>query len=210
LRVKVCGITSGRDAARAVDCGAHALGFNFYPPSPRYLPPSDAREIIRHLPPFVTTVGVFVNAGSPEWVAEQARLAGVQVLQLHGDESPAYCASLRDWPVVKALRVRDRIDERVVREYQVHALLLDAHDGSLYGGTGRSFDWEAVSGLLDAGPIILAGGLNPANVTEAIRRVRPYAVDVCTGVETEPGVKDPELLARFMQEVRRAELQDLR
>jgi phosphoribosylanthranilate isomerase len=205
MKVKVCGITSYEDAAMALDQGVDALGFNFYPPSPRYIQPADARLIIRRLPPFATSVGVFVNVANPVLAAGTAHLAGVQVLQLHGNEDPEYCRMLYRWPLIKAVHIGSSgIDEDLkdLKEYQVQAFLLDSKDGILFGGTGKSFNWNRVKRIRTIRPIILAGGLRLDNVREAVRIVMPYAVDVCSGVESAPGKKDAGKLSEFMNEVR--------
>jgi phosphoribosylanthranilate isomerase len=202
MKVKICGITGYDDAVMALDAGADALGFNFFPPSPRYIDPAAARAVIRRLPPFTVTVGLFVNVPEPEKVKETAGVAGVEVLQLHGDESPEYCRSLSDFPLIKVLRIGDRPLDQNLDRYPVQAFLLDVKDDLLFGGTGMSFDWNLAQGLDRSRPIILAGGLRSDNVQEAIRKVRPYAVDVCSGVEKEPGKKDKAKLAAFMNEVR--------
>ena len=202
MKVKVCGITSYEDASMALDQGVDALGFNFFPPSPRYLKPSDARSIIRSLPPFVSTVGLFVNVAEADQVLEMARVAGVQVLQLHGDETPEYCGRLAPWPLIKALRIGGNDIPRDLDAYPVQGFLLDAKDDALFGGTGRSFDWSLAKGIQRIRPIILAGGLRPDNVREAIRIVAPYGVDVCSGVESAPGKKDAKKIMCFMSEVR--------
>jgi phosphoribosylanthranilate isomerase len=202
MKVKVCGITSYEDAVMVLDHGVDALGFNFYPPSPRFLKPDDACAIIRRLPPFVTTVGLFVNVAEASLVAEMAKTAGVQVLQLHGDETPEYCRQLESWTLIKALRMGDGAVPGDLDAYPVQGFLLDAKDDVLFGGTGRSFDWSLAGSLQHSRPIILAGGLRPDNVKEAIRRVRPYGVDVCSGVESAPGRKDPKKIVQFMNEVR--------
>jgi phosphoribosylanthranilate isomerase len=199
MKVKVCGITNYHDAALALDQGVDALGFNFFPPSPRYIDPAGAHEIIRRLPPFSISVGLFVNAGIEEAI-KIARSAGVQAIQLHGDESPEYCRKLSDWPLLKAIRVGEDGLPDNLQEYPVRAFVLDVKDDVLFGGTGRSFDWRLARGVRH--PFILAGGLRPDNVREAIRAARPYGVDVCSGVEALPGKKDPKLLADFMNEVR--------
>lgn len=205
MKVKICGITCAEDALAAVAAGADALGFNFCPASPRYLDPRNARDIVRGLPPFVTAVGVFVDVVSPEEVRRIARLSGVSVLQLHGEESPDYCRRLRgSYPLIKALRLGGRLNRQTLGEYPVQAFLLDTYDETRRGGTGKTFDWSLAGSLADLRPIILAGGLTPDNVAAAVRAVRPYAVDVCSGVEARPGKKDPEKLARFVEEVRRA------
>jgi phosphoribosylanthranilate isomerase len=202
MKVKICGITSFEDAIMALDAGADALGFNFYPSSPRYIDPLEAHAIVRRLPPLAVTVGLFVNVERPAKAADIARTAGVQVLQLHGDESPEYCRELSDWPLIKVLR----IGEEPVREdldlYPVRAFLLDVRDDRLFGGTGLSFDWNLAKGIDRKRPVILAGGLRKENVRAAIEAVRPYAIDLCSGVESRPGKKDPEKLKGFMDEVR--------
>lgn len=204
VRVKICGITSYEDAALALDLGADALGFNFYPPSPRFIEVTAARAIIRRLPPFAVTVGVFVNAADPAEVAANARAAGVEVLQLHGDEPAEYGRALGGWPLIKAVRV-DKDGFRVdAFDFPAQAFLLDAKDELLFGGTGKTFDWQMAQHLIAGVRIVLAGGLNPENVCEAIRVVRPYAVDVCSGVENRPGKKDADKLAALMREVTHA------
>jgi len=202
MKVKVCGITSYEDAAMLLDHGVDALGFNFYPPSPRFLKTGDARAIIRRLPPFVTTVGLFVNVAEAGLVSEMAKTAGVQVVQLHGDETPEYCRRLESWPLIKALRIGDGGMPKDLDAYPVQGFLLDAKDDVLFGGTGRSFDWTLADSLQRSRPIILAGWLRPDNVKEAIRMVRPYGVDVCSGVESAPGRKDAKKIVKFMNEVR--------
>ena len=204
MRVKVCGITSYEDAAMALDQGVDVLGFNFFAKSSRYIDPLAARSIIQRLPPFVTAVGLFVNQPEAGDVAEAAQEAGVRVLQLHGDESPEYCRRLSSWTVIKVLRLDGRGVTEDLGEYSVQAFLLDSRDDDRFGGTGLRFDWSLVEPVRAFGPIILAGGLKPENVAEAIRSVRPYGVDVCSGVESVPGRKDKGKLAAFMKEVRNA------
>ena len=202
MRVKICGITSYEDAVLALDEGADALGFNFFPPSPRYIDPGAANAIIRRLPPFSVTVGLFVNVERTEVLAKTARFAGVEVIQLHGDESPDYCGELSGWPLIKALRIGEDPVCEDLGKYPVRAFLLDVKDELLFGGTGKSFDWKLAQNIDRTRPVILAGGLRPDNIREAIRLVQPYGVDVCSGVEREPGKKDPVKLAEFMKEVR--------
>jgi len=204
MRVKVCGITNLDDALLASNLGADALGFNFFPASPRYIDPGSAGVIIRQLPPLVAMVGVFVNVETPEELLRMARASGVQVLQLHGDETPEYCHALRPWPLIKAVRVGNGPPGDDPSRYPVQAFLLDARDDVLFGGTGRTFDWKDASAIGRSRPLILAGGLNPGNVARAIRTVDPYAVDVCSGVERSPGCKDPGRLKKFMDEVSNA------
>jgi phosphoribosylanthranilate isomerase len=202
MKVKVCGITSYEDAAMALDQGVDALGFNFFPRSPRYVSPMAVRRIIERLPPFAVIVGLFVNVPQQEDVSEMARVAGIQVVQLHGDESPEYCRRLGEWPLIKALRIGKSRTEDNLEDYPVRAFLLDSKDDVLFGGTGKSFDWNRALEVKKVRPVILAGGLRPDNVQEAIRTVMPYAVDVCSGVESAPGKKDGRRLKEFMDEVR--------
>jgi len=196
-RIKICGITSREDALAAVECGADALGFVFAESS-RQIAPDRAGDIIASLPPMVTTVGVFVDE-SHRRVREIALRCHLNALQFHGNESPAYCRGFYR-KVIKAFRVRDGSIARDLAGYDVDACLLDSPAG---GGTGRTFDWELVRGI--TGRIILAGGLTPDNVAEAIQRVRPYAVDVSSGVESEPGKKDRRLMEKFVRQVRECE-----
>jgi len=202
MKVKVCGITNYEDAVMALDAGVDALGFNFFRRSPRYIRPEDARTIICRLPPFAVTVGLFVNVVEPGEVSSAARVAGVQVLQLHGDETAVYCAALAGWTLIKAVRIGEDGIPAGLEEYPVQAFLLDARDDALFGGTGKSFDWSLARDMQRMRPVVLAGGLRPDNVREAIRVVAPYAVDVCSGVECAPGRKDAAKLRQFMDEVR--------
>lgn len=203
-RVKICGITREQDALEAVRCGADALGLVFYPPSPRCVTLEQAATITRRLPPFVTLVGLFVNADR-ETIAEAVAAARISLIQFHGNECPDYCAE-HDRPWIKALRMKDGLDlEQAASDYgAAAALLLDAYRPGVPGGTGETFDWDRIPAQF-AGRIILAGGLSPANISEAVRRVRPYAVDVSGGVEAAPGRKDAGKIAAFMRGVRLGE-----
>ena len=203
-RVKICGITSTRDAMLAVEQGADALGFVFYPPSPRYVSLDLAASIIAELPPFVTTVGLFVNAEREE-IACAVELAKIDLIQFHGNESADYCAA-HGRPWIKAIRMREDVDlKQAARDYaDASALLLDAYSPGIPGGTGESFDWHRIPPELSC-KIILAGGLTPDNVSEAICHSRPYAVDVSGGVEASKGIKNADKIARFMRGVRVAE-----
>jgi len=202
--VKICGITRADDALAAVRLGARALGFVFYASSPRHVTRPHAAEIIRALPPFVSAVGLFVNpeAGEVERVLAQVPL---DLLQFHGEETPEFCARF-EVPYLKAARVRAGLDLlQYARHYgTARGLLLDAFAEGAHGGTGTVFDWSLIPRELPC-PVILSGGLTPANVAEAIRRVRPWAVDVSSGVEASPGIKDPLKIAAFMKEVNGAE-----
>lgn len=205
VRVKICGITNWPDARLACDAGAHALGFNFYPPSPRALSPAAAWEIRRRLPPFLEAVGVFVN-WEPAAVGSLAASLRLQAAQLHGDETPKSVAALaRRIAVIKALRVDGSFSLARLAKYRAAAaFLLDGSRAGQYGGTGQTVDWEVARRAAQSRLIILAGGLTPENVAEAIRVVRPYAVDVASGVESQPGKKDPVKLREFVQEAERA------
>lgn len=187
-KVKICGITTGADAHMAVAAGADMIGLNFYPPSPRYVTPEQAQAIVARLPADVPAVGVFVNASLDE-VIRVAQTSGVQIVQLHGDESPAMCQQL-PWRIVKTFRFTDQVQPEMMRQYRVEAFLIEGFHATVYGGGGAQADWPRVAALHHYGRIILAGGLTPENVREAIRIVHPYAVDVCSGVEATPGTKD--------------------
>lgn len=198
-RIKICGITNLADALAAVEAGADALGFNFYEGSPRYLAPEAARAIVREVPAAVLCVGVFVNE-TREAVERAVAESGVAAAQLHGDESPEFCETLRVPRVIKALRVRGRFDEGGAALYKTtEAILLDAYDPRAWGGTGRTCDWESARRVREAVPrLYLAGGLTPENVADAVRTVGPYGVDVCGGVERAPGLKEHALVRKFV------------
>jgi len=200
VRIKICGITNLEDALVATELGADAVGFVFYEKSPRYINPRTAALIIRELPPFVATVGVFVNE-PPEKLVDIAKQSGVGCVQLHGDETPEYCASL-GLRTIKALRVKDAYVLNELRSFTVSGILLDTYREGVPGGTGETFDWEIAAEAAKAGRIILSGGLTPGNVKQAIEKVRPYAVDVSSGVESKPGRKDHEKLRKFFEQVR--------
>ena len=203
VRVKICGITNVRDARLAAGLGADALGFNFYRYSPRFIKPERARAIIAALPPFVTTVGVFVDE-PPKIVMEICRMCGLDAVQLHGNERPVRVDEILGVRRIKAIRVAGLKDVERCSRYNVEAFLLDAYVPNRRGGTGKTFKWELAREAQKFGPIILAGGLTPENVEEAIRAARPYAVDVASGVEPEPGKKDKALMAEFIQRAREA------
>ena len=201
-RVKICGITNLADARAAVEAGADALGFVFYADSPRHVTRKDAANICQALPPLVVKVGVFVN--ELEYEIEQAlQDCLLNALQFHGDEPPGFCTKFAA-KSIKAIRMRNETALHAATDYDdVDALLLDTYTEAARGGTGQAFDWSLAERAKQIGPpLILSGGLTPANVAEAIRRVRPYAVDVSSGVEREPGRKDPEKLRRFIDAVR--------
>lgn len=194
VHAKICGITNREDALCAVNCGADAVGFIFYEKSPRYVAPEKAAEIICELPPFVTPVGVFVNAPH---IDATVRLAGLRAIQLHGDEPPEACLG-HEVPVIRVLRVGNEFDALALRSYPVHTFLLDTARAGSYGGTGETFDWAKAREAKNYGRIILSGGLNPDNVREAIEQVTPYAVDTSSGVEAEPGKKDHKKVRDFL------------
>lgn len=200
VKVKICGIRKLIDALLAAEAGADAVGFVFHQPSPRYIDPEDAGRIISDLPPFLTTVGVFVNE-EKEKAKDVAGQAGVDVIQLHGDEPPEYCRGFHQ-KLIKSFRVNKTFDCRVLRTYHVNAFLLDAYDEAAYGGTGKTFDWEVIREARKYGPIILAGGLNPENAARAVKEARPYAVDVSSGVESEKGIKDHKKILKFIRAVK--------
>ncbi|PLY15463.1 MAG: phosphoribosylanthranilate isomerase [Sedimenticola sp.] len=202
-RVKICGITRAEDARTAVDQGADAIGLVFYPPSPRSVTPERAAEIVQTLPPFVTVVGLFVNE-DPNRIESILSRVPLDLLQFHGDEHPAEC-SRYERPFLKAVRMREDIDLRALAESyaDARALLLDSYRKGVPGGTGESFEWDRIPPEL-AGTIVLAGGLGPDNIEQAIRKVRPYAVDVSGGVERDKGIKDADKIAAFMRGVESA------
>ncbi|MEM7009808.1 MAG: phosphoribosylanthranilate isomerase [Thermodesulfobacteriota bacterium] len=199
-KVKICGITNLEDAQAAVELGTDALGFIFYKDSKRYVEPQIAGDIISKLPPFITTVGVFVNA-SVEDISEIQEKTQVSALQLHGDESPEFCSSLQG-KIIKVLRVKDKHDLDPLAQYPVEAILLDTYSDKEYGGTGSTFDWGVLKDLKTDKKIILSGGLTPENVSEAISTVRPYAVDVSSGVEASAGKKDHIKLKQFFEAIK--------
>ena len=200
--VKICGITNLDDAVAAVAAGVDALGFNFYKPSPRYITPDAAREIIAQLPNSILKVGVFVNEDSPKTVRSIANESGVTALQLHGDESPDYCRDLAaNQFVIKALPVSNDFDKNLVQRYEVDAIMLDTKHKTLRGGTGRVFDWS-IAKQVSKTKLFLAGGLSPENVADAIESVRPYAVDACSSLEDRPGKKNEERMRAFVAAVR--------
>jgi len=199
-RVKICGITTWADARLSVDLGASALGFNFYPPSPRAISPAGAWNIIRRLPPFVEAVGVFVN-WPPLVVDALARALRLGSVQLHGSESPEEVAELgHRHRVIKAVQVGRGFRLASLSKYRgADALLLDGFSQDLHGGTGRTVDWKLARAARRFAPIVLAGGLVPENIGEAVRVARPYAVDVASGVEAQPGKKDPAKLRALFE-----------
>ena len=200
VRIKICGITNPKDAIAACELGADALGFIFYNGSKRYIEPEKARAIVSELPPFISTVGVFVNQDVPE-IESVVETVGIDTVQLHGDESADFCSKI-PLRVIKAVRVKEFVDADAVELYPVQAILFDKLDENMYGGTGKSFDWEALRGVNIPQKVILSGGLTHENVSEAIKTVGPYAVDVSSGVEDSPGYKNHLKLREFIEAVR--------
>lgn len=204
MKIKICGITNAEDANVAVTAGADALGFVMYRKSPRWVEPEVARSIIASLPPFVLPVGVFVNEEA-ERVRSLMDECGFALAQLHGDESALYCQNLSR-PVLKALRLKDRATFLALAEFQgranVRGFLIDAFSDQAYGGTGQMVDWALAQEAARSSQVILAGGLNPTNVAGAIQMVRPYGVDVSSGVEQRPGKKDQDKLKAFIEAAR--------
>ncbi len=202
-RIKICGLTRAQDVDAAVAAGADALGFVFYPASPRYVSIEQAAALMARVPPFVTIVALFVNA-DPAWVREALARLPIQLLQFHGDETEADCLQYGR-PYIRAARMRAGVDlvEYAASFPSARGLLLDAFVEG-YGGGGKVFDWSLIPPGFDR-PLILSGGLSADNVIDAVRRVRPWAVDVSSGVEAEKGIKDAEAIARFTSGVRDAD-----
>ncbi|AJF07207.1 phosphoribosylanthranilate isomerase [Geoalkalibacter subterraneus] len=199
VRIKICGITSVEDGLHAARCGADALGFVFYDRSPRCIAPEDACEIVRRLPPFVSTVGLFVNE-EPSRIERIAQMCSLDMIQVHGDEEPDQCR-IAGRRVIKALRLRDRTSLLMVERFSDCGVLLDAWVSNSYGGTGQCCNWGLAAEAARCRPVILAGGLDPDNVAEAISVVHPFAVDVSSGVESAPGRKDPLKVEAFIRNV---------
>jgi phosphoribosylanthranilate isomerase len=201
-KVKICGITNLEDALLSADFGADALGFNFYPGSTRYIDEGRAESIVERLTKPILKVGIFVNQ-TIEDIIDAEGIAELDLLQLHGNESPAFVTELRtrtDAKIIKAFRVGPDFDVKTVNEYRVDGVLLDSFSGHVWGGSGESFDWKTAKAVRDLVPeLYLAGGLSPENVAEAIATVHPYAVDVASRVESTPGKKDPKKLEAFIR-----------
>lgn len=198
VRVKICGITNLEDALLAVEQGADALGFIFAE-SPRRIEPETAKSISEALPPLVNRVGVFVNEtlGKVKGIISRCNL---DTLQFHGNELPSYCGNFRE-KVIKSFQIKDGQGLPLLSSYSVDAFLLDTYVDDLPGGTGKTFNWKIAKQANGYGTVILSGGLNPENVAQAIKEAQPYAVDVASGIETEPGKKDPDKLKAFMEAI---------
>lgn len=204
MKIKICGITNAEDAALAVSLGADALGFILYRQSPRFVEPAVVRAIVAELPPFVLPIGVFVNEEA-DVVRHLMDECGLALAQLHGDETASYCHSLGR-QALKALRLKDRGAFLALAEFQgranIRGFVIDAFSEQAYGGTGQTVDWTLAAEAARAAPILLAGGLTPSNVSQAIQAVRPYGVDVSSGVEARPGKKDPVKVKAFIEAAR--------
>ncbi len=199
-KVKICGIRNLQDAIFAVDYGADAIGFVFAK-SIRKVSKEKARTIVRKLPPFVTTVGLFVNETAEDMEAT-CRFCGLDAIQLHGNEPPDIINKLKDFKIIKAFRIQNEKDISPIRKYKPNAILLDGYSENKMGGTGTTFDWKIVKKISTPIPIIVAGGLTHLNVSRAIKIVKPYGVDVSSGVETKPGQKDKRLIKKFIDTVK--------
>ncbi len=197
VKVKICGITNYKDAAAATDMGADILGFNFYPRSPRYIAPEEVIKIINKLPAFVDIAGVFVN-DSLEHIRKIMRQCPLNWVQLHGDENPEFCQSLVSVKTMKALRIKEKKDIQQAENYFTDAILLDAYNPKKYGGTGISFDWNVIGHI--GKRIFLAGGINPDNVEAAVE-LGVYGIDVCSGIESEPGKKDHKKMKKLFENI---------
>ncbi|MDD5773286.1 MAG: phosphoribosylanthranilate isomerase [bacterium] len=201
-KIKICGITKLEDALACIDYGADAIGFVFAE-SPRRIDRSRCKEIVDRLPPFITTVGLFANQPQKE-VDETVKYLHLDILQFHGDESPEFCSNFNK-RIIKAFRISDKNDLKKLDNYKVSAYLLDSYDSKKLGGTGKTFDWGLIKGIKNK-RIILAGGLTPDNVGEAIRECLPYGVDVSSGVEKSPGIKDHKKIKKFIEAVKRNDI----
>jgi len=200
--IKICGITNLEDASFAAACGVDALGFNFYSKSPRYVTPESAKGIIERIPDGITKVGVFVNHDALE-VKKTVEFCGLDLVQLHGDESSEYCGQFPAALLIKAFSPRGKGDLRELSSYPVRAILVDAYDPLRYGGTGKRSDWRIAVKVKETHLLIIAGGLNTDNIREAIEIVSPHAVDINSGAESSPGRKDPEKVRKIVEIVRR-------
>lgn len=201
IKIKICGITNAEDGLLAAEYGADTLGFIFYPQSRRYVTPERAAAIIKELPPLTFKIGVFVDA-EPEEILKTVNGCRLDGVQLHGHETPEFCSRFRR-RVIKGLRPQREEEVKNIADYRVDAFLLDSYHPDVMGGTGSTFDWElAVAAKMFGIPVILSGGLNPENVAEAVRLVKPYGIDVASGVETFQGKKDPEKLKEFIEQAR--------
>lgn len=204
-QVKICGITNEDDALYAADCGADALGFIFYSPSPRYIAPDKAQQIIKKLPAHIVRIGVFVNETATR-VVRISELCGLDLIQLHGDESLEYCAAFAPERIIKAVHLQDENDILKAFQYNVAAILVDSRYAGLYGGTGKTANWDLALKIKSKKPLILSGGLNEDNVGEALEKIVPAALDINSGVEIKPGKKDHGKVKRIFDAIHHAEI----
>ena len=205
-RVKICGVTDPDDARNAALLGADAIGLNFYERSPRYISGTVASRIIESVPAFVSVIGVFVNHPNPQGLEDLALSLGLHAVQLHGNETPDYCSMIQKVKVIKAFRVDPTFRVETLKNYANTMFLLDSGSGTHFGGTGKVFNWDQAYGANAFGWVVLAGGLTPENVGEAMSRLHPYGVDVSSGVESSPGRKDYEKMRRFIEAVRKTDI----
>lgn len=203
-QVKICGITNLQDALVVTRCGAAALGFIFYPPSPRYIKPVDAKQIIGSLPAKVVKVGVFVNE-TPQEIKRVMEYCSLDMIQLHGDETPEDCHQFPAAITIKAVELKNNDDVKRALGYNVAAILIDSRHAGLFGGTGKKSNWELACRIKDRKPLILSGGLNADNIAEALKSVAPAALDINSGVETSPGKKDHKKLTQIFDIIRAAD-----
>jgi len=202
VKVKICGITNLEDALNSADAGCDALGFIFYKQSPRYITPEKASKIIRHLPPHILKIGVFVDA-QEKIIRRVAKLCRLDMLQFHGKESPGFCARFGDYKIIRAFRVKKKVDVKDILKYNTFAYLFDTFIKSKRGGTGRKFDWNLVADTDGIGhAVFLSGGLTAKNVKEALEIVRPDWVDVSSSVEIKPGKKEHKKVSEFIEAVK--------
>jgi len=202
-KVKICGITNKTDAINASKLGADMLGFVFYEKSKRYVDPATVAAIVKELPPFIARVGVFADAEEGE-IIDAASSAGIDIIQLHGGESPELCDRLRSkYRIMKAFRLKNKKDLRKIKDYDVDFYMMDTYVPDVIGGTGEAFDWAILRGFELSKPMVISGGLTPANVIRAIKEMEPYAVDVSSGVESSPGKKDAKLMKYFMDNIKK-------
>ena len=206
-RIKICGITNPEDARDAVLLGADAIGLNFHPKSVRAIDASAAAEILDSLPTLISVVGIFVDRPDPQELEDFAASVGLHAVQLHGGESPDYCSMIQRVKVIKAIRVDTEFRVESLRSYGDRTFLLDTATPAGFGGTGAVFDWSRAYGANAFGSIVIAGGLTPDNVGEAVSTLHPFAVDVSSGVESKPGKKDYDKMRRFIEAVRRTDVE---
>jgi phosphoribosylanthranilate isomerase len=204
MEIKICGMTNLNDAMNAAGCGADALGFIFYRKTPRYVTPEVAKDIIGKLPSHICKVGVFVNHETKE-IKEIVEFCGLDLIQLHGNESPQYCMQFARSKLIKALSPRLESDLEKIADYPVRAILIDASHPALYGGTGKKSDWGLAVKVKNTHALILSGGLNLDNIRQAIETVSPDAVDINSGVELSPGKKDPKKVRKIIEAVRQTD-----